>query len=141
MQKFGRGIRLKLKSDAVFPSGSAKVNKNIYPYLDEIARIASGRNLLLKVEGHTDDLPISTEEFPSNWELSTKRAVNIVRYFIERKGFPAGRLEAEGFGQYRPAVSGTGPEARALNRRIEIYIESDGKNVFSRDGSREQKSK
>jgi chemotaxis protein MotB len=137
LQRFGRGIKLKLKGDAVFASGSAIVSEKVYPYLDEIARIADGRDLSLRVEGHTDDIPINTEEFPSNWELSTKRAVNIVRYFIEKKGFPAGRLAAEGFGQYRPILSGTGPEERGLNRRIEIYIESEDKGVSSRERSHE----
>ena len=128
IQRVGGGLRLKFKSDAFFASGSASVDKKIFPYLDEVSRIARERHLFLRVEGHTDDVPISTEEFPSNWELSTKRAVTIVRYFIEQKGFPANRLSAEGFGQYKPLIKNGEPEDRKLNRRIEIYIQP-----FTRD--------
>ncbi|MHB8090649.1 MAG: OmpA family protein [Syntrophales bacterium] len=123
VQRFQRGIRLRFNSDMVFPSGAATVSDKIYPYLEEISKIAVERDLFLRVEGHTDDIPINTEEFPSNWELSTKRAVNIVRYLIEKRGFPAERLSAEGFGQYHPLAANADPIERSRNRRIEIYIE------------------
>jgi chemotaxis protein MotB len=127
VQRFGNGIRLRFKSDSFFPSGSADAGKKIYLYLDEISRIVLARDLSVRVEGHTDDVPVHTEEFPSNWELSAKRAVNVVRYFIEVKGLPAGRISAEGFGQYHPVASGSNPDGKKLNRRVEIYIEPAGK--------------
>jgi chemotaxis protein MotB len=98
--------------------------------LDEIYKIAARQNLYLRVAGHTDDVPISTEEFPSNWELSTKRAIHIVRYLLEKKGMPAERIFAEGFAQYQPLVEGGDPEARKQNRRIEIYVESSSGRSF-----------
>lgn len=137
VQRFQRGIRLSFKSDMVFPSGTAAVSEKIYPYLDEISQIALERSLSLRVEGHTDDIPISTEEFPSNWELSTKRAVNIVRYLIEKRGFPVERLSAEGFGQHHPLVPNAAPEARRKNRRIEIYIERGVRSSSGREKSHE----
>ncbi|MHB8830201.1 MAG: OmpA/MotB family protein [Syntrophales bacterium] len=137
VQQFPGGVRLSFKSDMVFPSGTAAVSEKIYPYLDEISGIALERNLSLRVEGHTDDIPISTEEFPSNWELSTKRAVNIVRYLIEKRGFPVERLSAEGFGQYHPLVPNVAPEEKSKNRRIEIYVERGVKNSSGREKSHE----
>lgn len=136
IQRIGGGLRLKFKSDAFFASGAASVDKKIFPFLDEVSRIATERHLFLRVEGHTDDVPISTEEFPSNWELSTKRAVTIVRYFIEQKGFPANRLSAEGFGQYRPLIKNGEPEDKKLNRRIEIYIRPFTKDSRGEAGDR-----
>ena len=137
VQRFPRGVRLSFKSDMVFPSGTAAVSEKIYPYLDEISQIALERSLSLRVEGHTDDIPISTEEFPSNWELSTKRAVNIVRYLIEKRGFPVERLSAEGFGQHHPLVPNAVPGERSKNRRIEIYIERGIKSFPGREKSHE----
>jgi len=124
VQRYKKGLRLKFNSDILYPSGSAEIKAAIYPVLDEISNVVATQNLNLRVAGHTDDVPISTEEFPSNWELSTKRATNIVRYFIEKKGLPPGRLFAEGFAQYQPLVPGSDAESRKQNRRIEIYIDS-----------------
>ena len=76
---------------------------------------------ILRVDGHTDRRPISTAEFPSNWELSTARALSIVRHLIER-GIPPERLAATGFGQFRPIDTGDTPEALARNRRIELKL-------------------
>jgi len=73
------------------------------------------------VEGHTDNLPIHTKEFPSNWELSTARAISVIRY-LEEKGINKERLSALGYGEYRPLVSNNTPENRAINRRVGIII-------------------
>jgi chemotaxis protein MotB len=90
--------------------------------LKEIAAtIPPDINWVLQVEGHTDTVPITTEKFPSNWELSTARAIEVVKFF-ESQGFPAQRLVAAGHGANAPIDSGTGEAARARNRRIEIRL-------------------
>jgi chemotaxis protein MotB len=137
IQRVGDGLVLKFKSDAFFASGSASVDQKIFPWLDEVSRIAREHRLFLRVEGHTDDVPIHTEEFPSNWELSTKRAVAVVRYFIEQKGFPANWLSAKGFGQYRPLIRNGEPGDKKMNRRIEIYIQPFTSYSTGKAGDRE----
>jgi chemotaxis protein MotB len=123
VERFHGGMRCKFRSDVVFPVGSAMISESIYPYLDEMSRVAKEYNLSLRVEGHTDDVPIRSVEFPSNWELSTARAANIIRYFITKCGFPATRLSAEGYSQYRPVAPNGTPEGREKNRRIEVFFE------------------
>ncbi|MCC3145198.1 OmpA family protein [Halanaerobium sp. Z-7514] len=76
----------------------------------------------IMVEGHTDNLPINTDEFPSNWELSTARAVNVAKYLIEEKGFDPNRLSAAGYSEYRPISDNDTAEGRAENRRVEIVV-------------------
>ena len=133
VERIHGGLKLKLGGDVLFPAGSAIINEKLYPYLDEIIKIAREKNLFLKVEGHTDDVPIHSSEFPSNWELSTARAINVLRYFIEKGQFPVKRLTAEGFGQYRPLAPNSTPEGRKQNRRIEVFLELDGKAASSKD--------
>ncbi len=79
----------------------------------------------LIVEGHTDDVPIKTEQFPSNWELSTARAAKVARFFIERLRFSPNRLVVAGYGEYRPLEPNDSDDHRALNRRVEIKILKD----------------
>ena len=123
LERTHRGFKCKLKSDVLFPSGSALINEKAYPYLNEIIRLARENTLFLKVEGHTDAMPIHREEYASNWELSAIRAVNVLRYFLEKGNIPAERLAALGFGQYRQLVANETPEGKAQNRRIEVYLE------------------
>ncbi|MBW2638213.1 MAG: OmpA family protein [Deltaproteobacteria bacterium] len=101
----------------------AELNKNAYPYIDKMIGIAQQNPCLVKVEGHTDNVPINTSEFSSNWELSTARAVNILRYLLEKGKLPADRLAAVGFSQYHPVASNATPEGRQRNRRVEFYFE------------------
>jgi chemotaxis protein MotB len=74
------------------------------------------------VEGHTDDLPINTGKFPSNWELSALRASNVVHVLCEDAGIPAERLSIIGYGEYRPLVANEDKISRAMNRRVDIVI-------------------
>jgi chemotaxis protein MotB len=117
------GLRFNFKNDVLFLAGSAVVNDKTYPYFNEIIRIAKGKNLFLRVEGHTDDVPIRSGKFSSNWELSTMRAVNVLRYFIGKGEFPTERTAAAGFAQYHPLASNSTPEGRVKNRRIEIFLQ------------------
>jgi chemotaxis protein MotB len=76
----------------------------------------------MSIEGHTDDRPISTAIFPSNWELSTARATEVVRLLIEEGGIAPERLSAAGYGEHRPRVPNDSPEARARNRRVDLVV-------------------
>jgi chemotaxis protein MotB len=85
------------------------------------SEIPSGIDWVLRIDGHTDRIPIHTAQFPSNWELSTARAVAIVKYLVVQ-GIPAHRLSANGFGEFQPLDSTDTPDALARNRRIEIQL-------------------
>ncbi len=115
------GIRLILQEKLLFESGSADIKPEMRPVLDKLYEIIKDLPNSVEVEGHTDSIPISTERFPSNWELSTARASTIVRYFIA-KGINPERLKASGYADTKPMASNTTPEGRAQNRRVEIVI-------------------
>lgn len=115
------GIRLILQERILFPSGSAELKPETYPILDKLYEILKDLPNPVEVEGHTDSIPISTEKFPSNWELSTARASSIVRYFIA-KGINPERLKASGYADTKPIASNATPEGRAQNRRVEVVI-------------------
>jgi len=123
LEKTEKGFKATFGSSVLFPSGVAELNKDAYPYIDKLVEIAKKSRYLLKVEGHTDNVPINTPTFSSNWELSTARAVNILRYLLERGELPAERLAAAGLSQYHPIASDATPEGRQKNRRVEFYFE------------------
>jgi chemotaxis protein MotB len=85
------------------------------------------------VEGHTDNIPIHTAKFYSNWELSTARATNVLQYFIARGNFAPDRLSAAGYGEYKPAAPNTSERNRALNRRVDIVLLSSDYSKFEPD--------
>lgn len=108
-------------SDALEPAGRAQLDRLAETLKEVAAEIPEDVDWILRVDGHTDRRPISTPEFPSNWELSTARALSIVRHLIDA-GIPPRRLAATGFAHYRPIDTGDRPEALARNRRIELKI-------------------
>ncbi|MCL5807276.1 MAG: OmpA family protein [Deltaproteobacteria bacterium] len=120
--KTNDGFKAVFPNPVLFGSGDASLNETVYSVLDGIIRIAKHNNLSIQVEGHTDNLPIETAKFPSNWELSTMRAVNILRYLQNNGGIPASRLVAVGFAEYQPTASNNTPEGRRNNRRIVILF-------------------
>lgn len=113
------GFKAIIPDPVLFNSGEASLGKGVYALLDGILKIAKRDRLSIEVEGHTDNIPIHTQRFPSNWELSTMRAVNILRY-LRQNGIPATRLSAVGFAEHRPIADNDTPEGRRQNRRIEI---------------------
>ena len=123
------GDRFLLPSALFFASASATLGEQGKNELDKIARtlseisaaIPGDINWILRVDGHTDQLPINTQRFPSNWELSTARAVSVVRYLAER-GIPPGRMTAAGFGEFHPLDPGQSEAAYQRNRRIELKL-------------------
>lgn len=124
--RIARGrLVIDLKQDILFPSGSAKLSDIGSETLSEVAAaLANFPGRAFQVEGHTDNVPIKTTRFPSNWELSTARATSVVTLFVAR-GIDAAHLSAAGYGEHQPRADNGSPEGRALNRRIEIVMQPD----------------
>jgi chemotaxis protein MotB len=112
-----------LKEAILFESGNAEVSVAAFPVLDKVAEVIRQFPDPVLVEGHTDNVPISTGRYPSNWELSTARAVGVVKYFVERTAIAPERFAAAGYGASRPLVGNDRPDDRAKNRRVEIVLE------------------
>ncbi len=123
------GDRFVFQAEVLFDSGSAEISPDGLRQIDKLAdaikelekKIPPELNWVLRIDGHTDIRPISTSTFASNWELSTARAISVVKYLIS-KGVPANRLAAAGFGEFQPLVSGTTDEELRRNRRIELKL-------------------
>ena len=117
-----RGIVIHILDDILFPSGSAVINKSSLQILDSIATILKELPNDIRVEGHTDNVPIHTAKFPSNWHLSVARALNTAYYLINTEGLVAGKVSIVGYSEYKPIASNDTPEGRAINRRVDIVI-------------------
>ncbi len=117
-----RGLVIKLSNAAVFSLGKADILAKGSPMLDKIGVIIAPLPHVVRIEGHTDNIPIHTEKFPSNWELSTSRAVSVLRYFMDAHHIPAKRLVAVGYGEFHPRGLNDTPANRAANRRVEIIV-------------------
>ena len=117
-----RGISLQLRDNVLFESASSDIKENSKDILDKINTLMLTMNNKILVEGHTDNIPINTSRFPSNWELSVDRAVNVVRYFIETKGQNPKRFSAAGYGEHQPIAPNDNYDNMAKNRRVEILI-------------------
>ncbi len=117
-----RGLVVSLLTDGVFfELASANLSPPAKKVLKDLAPVLRRSNRLLRVEGHTCDLPIHTQKFPSNWELSVARATAVVRFLIAC-GVPPDRLSAVGYGENRPMVPNTSEDNRRLNRRVDIVL-------------------
>lgn len=117
-----RGVIIQVKDSVLFESAKADLIPSSKNLLDKIAKFINQVKNNIEIEGHTDNVPINTFKFESNWELSTSRAVNVLRYFVEDKKLDPKRFGAEGYGEYRPLVNNDTPDNRAKNRRINIII-------------------
>jgi type VI secretion system protein ImpK len=115
------GASIVLRSDQLFASGSARMDARLNPVVERIAAALDGVPGTIVVTGHTDDVPIRTARFPSNWELSTERARSVVRLMAAKLREPA-RLRAEGLADSDPLAPNDGPANRARNRRVEIIL-------------------
>lgn len=117
------GITVEINASVLFSPGQAKLAGNSSLTLQAVAHVIKGHEDEIHVEGHTDNLPIQTENFPSNWELSSARASSVIRLFIEN-GVEAYRLTALGYGENRPIETNETPEGRKRNRRVTVMIMS-----------------
>lgn len=122
-----QGTRLSFEDQVLFDFGKAAINTAGFAFLDKIADTLSKTPHAVRVEGHTDDVPIQTPRFPSNWELSVARAVNVVKYFVEVSNIDPARLSAVGYGESRPVAPNDTTSNRARNRRVEILLLTEGK--------------
>jgi chemotaxis protein MotB len=116
------GPVISLREAGFFESGSAQMKSASQAAFDRIASMLRERDYRLRIEGHTDNAPIHNSQFPSNWELSTSRATEIVRLLIVREGFGPARLSAAGYAEYYPVATNLTREGRAMNRRVDIVI-------------------
>lgn len=121
-----QGIAIEINASVLFSPGHAKLAEDSIQTLRAVAAVVQGHEHEIHVEGHTDNIPIHTLHFPSNWELSTARASSVVRLFIEN-GVNPQRLTALGYGENRQVTSNETPEGRARNRRVTIMIMSKEK--------------
>ncbi len=115
-------IVLSLPELVLFESGAAALRAEALPFLQALAEVLVELDRQIKVQGHTDNVPIRTAQFPSNWELSAIRAVMVVRALGELYGVSMKNLSAVGYGDSRPVTDNTTPENRTKNRRVEIVV-------------------
>ena len=116
-------IKIQIPTNLLFESGSARLLKSSEEILMALHPILNSMNNYIRIDGHTDDvLPGPKSEFPSNWELSSIRACNVVKYFINDLGMTPQRFSAQGYADTKPKVPNISPEAREQNRRVEITI-------------------
>ncbi len=117
-----RGVILQLDETILFDSGKADLKESSIKALDTITTLVNSMENDILVEGHTDNVPIHNSQFASNWELSTERAVSVVRYFVGEKGVAPTRFSVKGYGEFKPLVDNSTPENRAINRRVDVLI-------------------
>jgi chemotaxis protein MotB len=121
VNKTPRGVTIDINASALFEQGEATLQRTALRALNALARVLEAGTQDIEVEGHTDDIPIFTPQFPSNWELSAARASSVVRLFIER-GVAAERLRAVGLSSFHPIGSNETAEGRIRNRRVTVII-------------------
>jgi len=124
-----RGLVVSMADAVLFPSGSAELTPTARSLLQQIGRALARLPNYLRVEGHTDNLPINTPAFPSNWELSTARATNMVKVLISAAGIKPERLSATGYGEYRPVAPNDNEANMTRNRRVDIIVLKEAYNV------------
>jgi chemotaxis protein MotB len=117
-----RGVTVHIMEELLFASGSADLKASSLGAMDSLASVLKRLPNDLRVEGHTDNVPINTPQFPSNWHLSVARAVNVGYYLILHHGLVAERVQVVGYSEYQPLVMNDTPEHRSLNRRVDIVI-------------------
>ncbi len=115
------GMLIRMANPVLFNSGEAEIREKGFNVLTKLSTVLARMNANIKIEGHTDNVPIHTDKFPSNWELSAARAVRVLRLFASHD-IPGKSLTAVGRGEYFPLVDNSTPENRSKNRRVEIYV-------------------
>ncbi len=120
-----RGVVVSIGESFLFPAGSTEIKESSMRVLGELAMFLKGIDNQIMIEGHSDNIPVRNSRYTSNWEISTIRAVRILRLFVGRFGIPPERLIVAGYGEYKPVRENTTPEGRAKNRRVDIVILRD----------------
>ena len=122
LEQNARGITIHLLDDILFASGSANLADGSLMILNRLAKILKELPNDIRVEGHTDNVPINTSAFPSNWHLSVARALNTAYYLIKNEELNPEKISIIGYSEYKPIDSNATPEGRATNRRVDIVI-------------------
>lgn len=117
-----RGLVLSLPVEATFAVGSSDVQADALSLIARLAATVRPLGNALRIEGHTDDVPIHTEKYGSNWELSTARASAVVAFLVNKANIEPARLSAAGYGEFHPRVANDSPANRARNRRVDIVV-------------------
>lgn len=120
--KSDKGLVIRVNNRLIFDEGSAVIKKDAEKTLNEIVKVLTKIDNPVIIEGHTDSTPIKNAKFPSNWELSTSRATNIISYMMKHGGITPKRLCAVGYGEYMPISDNTSISGRMLNRRVDIIV-------------------
>ena len=126
---------LRLPERLMFDVGDARLRDDGTAAIDAIGEALRDRDVSVRVEGHTDNAPIHTLRFPSNWELSTARATAVVGHLIETKALAPVRLSAAGYSEYHPLADNGSSDGRALNRRVDVIVVVNGESVPATIGS------
>jgi chemotaxis protein MotB len=116
------GLVVSLREIGFFDSGSADIKSSSQPAFGRIVALLAQRNFRIRIEGHTDDVPIHNSRFDSNWELSTARATQLVRLLMTKYELAPERLSAAGYAAYHPVAANRTAEGRAQNRRVDLVI-------------------
>ncbi|MGD0647333.1 MAG: OmpA family protein [Acidobacteriaceae bacterium] len=116
------GFVISLKDLGFFDSGQAVLRPGAADKIERIAKVLAQHGFYLRVEGHSDDQPIHTAQFDSNWELSTARAMAVLTLLINQSGLDPGRISLAGYGQYRPIADNATAEGRRMNRRVDLVV-------------------
>ncbi len=120
-----RGLVIRFPDNVLFDSGSADIKQAALSSLKAIGGVLQKKEYArssVRVEGHTDNVPISTSKYPSNWELSTARSTNVIKYLIANVSLEPDRLSASGYGEYKPIAQNTSDAGRSKNRRVDIVV-------------------
>ena len=117
-----RGLVISIRESGSFTVGSADLSESARTLLTEIAGPLSELDNPIRIEGHTDDVPIRTPRFHSNWDLSTARATSVITFLVETVGIDAQRLSAAGYGEFKPRSANSDEDSRAQNRRVDLVI-------------------
>ncbi len=120
-----RGLVIRISEHIFFHSGEATIRPEMEPILNVLGQTLEKIPNHIRIEGHTDNIPIHTSRFPSNWELSTARATTIIRYLLDHYQFDPDRLSATGYAEFRPVDTNRTPEGRMQNRRVDFVILSN----------------
>jgi chemotaxis protein MotB len=126
LQVTEKGVNINIADPVMFDRGRAELKPRILPVLNLVAELSRGWPNKIIIEGHTDNTIISTAQYPTNWELSAARALNVLHYFEDTSGLEPWRLTAIGYGKYHPIAPNDTEANKAKNRRIEIHIEYTG---------------
>lgn len=131
------GLVISLREAGFFDSGSATPKTDALPTLRLIAAKLGATPYDLRIEGHSDNVPIHNAQFDSNWELSAARATHIARLFLELNAIPAERISAAGYAEYHPVASNSAAEGRAKNRRVDLVVTPRTTINFAADGEKQ----